>query len=1205
MPPLCPRCSATMVLKVAYRGTPKERLFWGCSNFPFCRGGRDYIESDSNQSSVEETGIIRTNEFIDTTIPVAFEAEPFSGFESMDSYETIAVDSSVLGDIRNERIDSSVVQDVAKFRIDYTESKGGLSGSHRQISALVLRLLCRGSITTNSRSIESAISDMFPGTVDYTEKAFYDSRFITKIEPLYPYDSPREKLFAETVLKDVIGNHWPHFTQSQLFIQTIGRPGRGDSNFAGQRTDFLISTAYKDIIVELDGDEHISHSEKDAQRDAFLRKNGYKVYRFNNEDLDNNPKHIAEVLSGEFKRSDKYISPSLEIKRIVASKIIHQLQIAVVSGLIRGTLKSDSCVSVFADINGFSSDIMARILDLAIDDLRKVFENYCRLYDEEAFFNISTSRSNSDTIICIGKSKTEAPSAILITDISTTRRIENNIPTYSDLIIASPSEEILLFFLDYIFHFSNFREGQQAAVERLISGLDSIVLLPTGSGKSLIYQLSAFLCPGKIIVVSPLVSLMNDQLVNLFYYGIDCAISISRDNTQATYELNNPGTALIYISPERLQIRGFRDSINSMQSSSLVFAVAVDEAHCVSEWGHDFRTAYLNIGRTSRTIFNRNGLTPTIIALTGTASTAVLKDVKRELEITGYDAIITPETFDRKELKFKVVRSSSERKKHELVELIGRAIPDHFGKNSSVFYRLKNDDTNCGIVFCPHVNGDYGVTKVMSYLNVTPAVSDIYSGSRPKNTYGDWEEKKKEVATKFKSNKVNTLVATKAFGMGIDKPNVRFTIHYGIPSSIESFYQEAGRAGRDGNESLCAVILSDDNAQLDDYILNPTTPLDEVQKLVDNQMLDQKDDVSRMMWFHVNSFKGIEFEVEQVNQLLEKLFYEDQLSHSTTIITCGSDKDTNSLGNVQKALQRLLVLGVVSDYTVDYSSGEIYVLPGSDDPEDIQYKYSVYVKGYNEGRISTELRKLARAGENPRKEYVLNAAEVLTEFVYDTIEKGRRRGLREMLNATTAALKSRTPDTTLRTRIVRYFESTYSEELTEIVESGSLGFDKIPGIIDGASVEIGGEVIGGIRSSNEAAGLRGGVSRFLESTPDHPGLLALRALAELYCKDYDIHAIKDDFEAACSFAVNRYSCNRQNLLELTTYFMRKVIERNPELFSALIDCTNSFIEKEELCEMLIDSSVLTEEQKYAPAIVFFSIKTKHAKGLIAKITEGK
>lgn len=151
--------------------------------------------------------------------------------------------------------------------------------------------------------------------------------------------------------------------------------------------------------------------------------------------------------------------------------------------------------------------------------------------------------------------------------------------------------------------------------------------------------------------------------------------------------------------------------------------------------------------------------------------------------------------------------------------------------------------------------------------------------------------------------------------------------------------------------------------------------------------------------------------------------------------------------------------------------------------------------------------------------------------MYDTIEKGRRREPRE-------------PDATLRQRIVRYFESTYIDEPTDVIESPHLGFELISGIIDVVYDELSGSILGGIRSANEASGLRGGVSRYLESTPDHPGLLILRALAELYCNDCDTTSMMHDLMAACDFAINRYSCSKSSLDNTIMYVMRKIIERN-------------------------------------------------------------
>ena len=1193
--PKCPVCGAEMVRRTARHGKYAGNEFWGCPNWPSCKGIINITSQTSSPKqpptvlptvATPQTVVNKRNYNRQSVLPLRLEAAPLKGFESMQTFESVACDVDILSKIRNKKILRGSVAETAKFRIDLTTQSYDLDKQQRQLCSIVLRLLCRGRITTNSPELDSYIRHLIKGTPEWSDDIFpVVSNSYKQVLP-YSYDSSREEKFAQHVLPELLGKNWSLYTTPQAYITSMCIENEDLKEFYSQRVDFLITVDNKSYVVELDGPEHQEHKDNDESRDRILEENGYKVFRFANSEFDIDPDNIISELSRYIKKND-YAAVKLTTaeKRLIAAKYVHQLQIAITTAVANGVIACSSNLKIVHSIDGLTPALTTKLTKLAIEDLKIVFDNYCDLYGIGKFFNCTLSDS-PDALICFGCVKDGASEKVVVSDIKFSYPIDNQISDYSGLKISNVAEETLHYFLKYIFKFDKFREGQYAGLERLLKRLDSIILLPTGSGKSLIYQLAALLVPGKTFIISPLISLMRDQLDNLANIGIDCAISLSKQS-RPDKELNSPSNVMIYASPERLQIDSFRECVENMLLRNVVYAVAVDEAHCVSEWGHDFRTAYLNIGRTSRNIFKCKGVVPVIIALTGTASTAVLKDVKRELQITDYDAIITPRTFDRSELKFKVFKSQSSSKANKLRNIISDVIPDEFNKTEVAFYQLSEDTTNCGIVFCPHVNGEYGIQQVQDELNTTGALTDIFSGSAPKKFYGDWEFSKQESASKFKSNQVNILVATKAFGMGIDKPNVRFTIHYGVPGSIESFYQEAGRAGRDGNDALCTLILSKDNVKADQTLLDPTTPLSEVADIIESQGYLERDDISRMLFFHVNSFKGISIEQENVNVIIDSLYDEDNLVDYPKTFPC---KTRDKLDMYQKAVQRLLVLGIVADCTVNYNQNELNITPGTQDQITIENNYAEYVRGYNEGRVTSEMAKMDRLLHEGNKKFAKDASLILIQFIYDTIERGRRRGLREMVNAAEAALNSADPDTTLRQRIVRYFESTYIEELNNVIESKKLGFEKLKEIIHGKEVPETNEVVGGIRSVNEAMGLRGEVSRVLESMPDHPGLLALRALAEMYCKDPEIDIIAEDFKASIQFALDKYSYPKEKLKSFILYFLKEILQHDQAWFITVIKSIDLHFNKEDLCGKLIESNDLHEEEKTVPSLIYFTIQ---------------
>jgi ATP-dependent DNA helicase RecQ len=337
------------------------------------------------------------------------------------------------------------------------------------------------------------------------------------------------------------------------------------------------------------------------------------------------------------------------------------------------------------------------------------------------------------------------------------------------------------------FGHDHFRPGQLRVIRALLARRDVLALLPTGAGKSLAYQLASQLLPGTTVVVSPLIALMKDQVESLGEVGVPAAVlsgSLSRRRLETTLGRLAAGEVkLLYLTPERFEDEGFVARLRELQVSLFV----VDEAHCISEWGHSFRPAYLALPA-AITALGR----PPVLALTATATPWVRDEITGRLGLSGPELVVRG--TDRPNLFFEVRRVEDEQDDRRVLERLLSGSCDEYP--DSVCDDLRAAMEGSGIVYAATTAG---AREAAEWLRAMGIAADYYHGRRPKS-------ERDRVQDAFMAGDVRVICATNAFGLGVDKPDVRFVIHRDVPASLEAYYQEAGRAGRDGAFARCALI---------------------------------------------------------------------------------------------------------------------------------------------------------------------------------------------------------------------------------------------------------------------------------------------------------------------------------------------------------------------------------------------------------------
>lgn len=349
--------------------------------------------------------------------------------------------------------------------------------------------------------------------------------------------------------------------------------------------------------------------------------------------------------------------------------------------------------------------------------------------------------------------------------------------------------------LETYFGYTSFRPAQEAPIASLLRNEDVIGIMPTGAGKSICFQIPALCKAGLTIVFSPLISLMKDQVDGLLVQNIPAAL-INSTLTQAEfnktmYEVRSGKIKLLYIAPERLGSNFFCNVLRALPIAQVI----VDEAHCISEWGHDFRPSYRLIGEWLNSLPKR----PIVGAFTATATKYVENDIKKLLGLDKANVYVTG--FDRSNLSFSVIRTPKR------MDYVVHYVRQHANENGIIYCATRKD-----------------VDRV--YENLTRAGIKVghYHG-------GLSDEVRREMQNAYADDKLQVMVATNAFGMGIDKSNVRYVLHYQMPRNMESYYQEAGRAGRDGAPAECILLYSGQDVQVHKYLIEQSIETAERQEV--------------------------------------------------------------------------------------------------------------------------------------------------------------------------------------------------------------------------------------------------------------------------------------------------------------------------------------------------------------------------------------
>lgn len=921
---------------------------------------------------------------------------------------------------------------------------------------------------------------------------------LNKHNPFDP-DNPKNEFKFYKQLIEVAGERIAGFVYPQCPLDELLPPEKARS-FLSQRLDFLIILPNEKGVILEPGDHSYNEAERDLEREQACREYlGFETLRIENDEIESaeTSERIREALkqigAGLFlgeqdALSDALLSPFAlhRIESTLWDALLNRNLLEKRSLNIAVSFEDASCVSIavysffkrleaLLDLFGLT-EFSGRSFRLTCLGATKQTDIPLRKECQDALYRLQqfevelTTQGETDTFydLYLDLSVKEGSMRPMGGAVQARHSycVRNSFPHWHQptFLTEVPEHKIdpsncngdhFNHFVQECFRKTALRTDQIRILKCVLSDGDTIGLLPTGGGKSLCYQLAGLLKQGVTLVVDPLIALMDDQVASLKSRARISHVRALHSGTKTVktdeiYDLLVT-SLFVFISPERFLRENFRAALAfATHSGAAVGLAVIDEAHCVSMWGHDFRPAYLELAKNIRRYGSSDVGPPPILALSGTASQLVLIDLGRQLGIYGSDSVIRPKTFDRPELNFRVLPTPSKMKRQRLLMAI---------KENAALLKTQN-------IFEDHYGLIFGVTKrsiveaftwlfgdlqIKEIINSSQKIESslktsigIYTGKCPfpEMSKDRWNRYKRNIFEQFVNGSIKCMVANNALSVGIDHPKIRYVINLSMVGSLESYYQQAGRAGRDGSKSYSDIIFSDDDPELADRWCEGT-PVGRING-----------DVGTLAYFHNLNFPGREIDSEVLSALVRRFFVELKKSPSSQIrISNQTVKKLKERSGVElkiddlgRFIGYLAVIGLIESYSVEgMETTTVYEITipkkllnalQSEEVEDakqhsIHALHEYYIRYRPMDRQDLEREIHSRADAQHNGSILIAACHHLIDFIYERIEYQRRQSVKTMLQYCRQVAKK---PKDARKLICSYFDRSdkFSDKLDEL-----------------------------------------------------------------------------------------------------------------------------------------------------------------------------